>query len=302
MPGALNSLPRGCNMTARRPARWTVRDALARAVAALEKASVAEPRWSAELLLAEALRKNRAWLYAHPEHTIHARTQARFREWLRRRSRHEPVWYILNRAEFYGLEFRVNRNVLIPRHETELLVEIALAIGAGPTVADVATGCGCVAIALARNMPGAIVYATDSSAAALRLARANARRHGVADRIVFLRGNWLDPLPGPVNTIVANPPYVSAKEMARLPREVRDYEPRQALFGGEDGLDGIRAVIEAAPRCLMPGGSLLVEISPATARRALALAQRYFPAAQAEVRKDYSGRSRILLVRTRAAG
>jgi len=273
-----------------------------RAVAVLEKPGVAEPRWSAELLLAEATGKSRAWLYAHPEHTVSARSVARFKEWLHRRRRHEPVWYILGRAEFYGLEFRVNRHVLIPRNETELLVETALQMQAGPLIADIATGSGCVGICVAKSLPQATVYATDSSSAALRLAKANAGMRGVADRVVFLRGDWLEPLPVTVNTIIANPPYVSAEEMKRLPREVRDYEPREALFGGEDGLDGIRAILQEAPRYLLPGGSLLMEISPPRARRTVALARRSFPAAEIGLLKDYSGRNRVLCVQTHAAG
>jgi release factor glutamine methyltransferase len=282
-------------MSAARPA--SVGDALYHAERLLARRQAAEPRWSAQLLLEAALGRDLAWLYAHPEERLPAAAMRRFTAWVRRRARHEPVWYILGLADFYGLEFAVNGSVLIPRHETELLVDCALELGPVESAADACTGCGCVAIALAIHLPQARIFATDSSSAALRLARRNARAHGVGERISFLKGQWLQPLREPVHLIVANPPYVSSEEMKRLSREVRCYEPAAALHGGPDGMAGIAALIEQAPSRLAEGGSLILEIAPGRARRALALARRAFPAASIELRKDYAGRSRLLLIR-----
>lgn len=283
-------------MSPLRPA--SVRGALRHAERLLASREVAEPRWSAQLLLEAALGRDLAWLYAHPEERLRAAALRRFTAWVRRRARHEPVWYILGKADFYGLEFAVNRSVLIPRHETELLVDCALELQPVESAADACTGCGCVAIALAIHMPRARIFATDSSAAVLRAARRNARTHGVGERITFLKGQWLEPLRERVDLIVANPPYVSSDEMKRLPREVRCYEPAAALHGGSDGMAGIAALIQQAPSRLKEGGSLILEIAPRRARPALALARRTFPGASVELRRDYAGRSRLLLIRS----
>jgi len=282
-------------MSLLRPA--SARDALYSAERLLARRRVAEPRWSAQLLLEAALGRHLAWLYAHPEEPLPAPASRRFAAWVARRARHEPVWYIIGKAQFYGLEFAVNPSVLIPRHETELLVDCALELAPFNTIADACTGSGCVAVALAVHMPRARILATDSSAAALRLARRNARLQGVAERITFLKGDWLQPLREPVDLVVANPPYVSTHEMKRLPREVRCYEPAAALHAGPDGMAGISALLQQAPSRLKQGGSLIMEIAPQRARRALSLAKRVVPAAAVELRTDYAGRSRLLLIR-----
>jgi len=279
------------------PHRLTVRDALWLAERLLKRHRAPEPRWSAEMLLEAALGRNLAWLYAHPEERVPPRALHRFRAWVERRARHEPVWYILRKAEFYGLEFIVNRSVLIPRHETELLVDCVLESPPTTTIVDACTGCGCVAVALAVHLPETRIYATDSSSAGLRVARSNAERHGVSDRISFLKGDWLAPVREPVELIVANPPYVSSDEMRSLPREVRNYEPAAALRAGPDGMAGIAALLEQAPSRLVPGGSVIIEIAPQRARRAAALAKRAFPGASIALRKDHAGRSRVLAVR-----
>jgi release factor glutamine methyltransferase len=278
--------------------RLTVRDALSLAERLLKRHRAAEPRWSAEMLLEAALGRNLAWLYAHPEQRIEGPLLRRFSAWVERRARHEPVWYILGKAEFHGLEFIVNRSVLIPRHETELLVDMALELPAPRTIADACTGCGCVAVALAVHLPQSRTYATDSSSAALRVARRNADKHGVSDRMSFLKGEWLQPVRERVELIVANPPYVSSDEMRSLPREVKNYEPAAALHAGPDGMAGIAALLEQAPSRLVSGGSVIIEIAPQRARRAAALARRAFPGASIALRKDHAGRSRALLVRT----
>jgi release factor glutamine methyltransferase len=179
-----------------------------------------------------------------------------------RRERREPVSYILGTREFWGLDFEVGPDVLIPRHETELIVEEALAlIGkvAHPLIVDVGTGSGCLAIALAREIPGARVIATDVSPHALQVARRNATRHGVGERIRFVETSFLDGIEEVVDIIVSNPPYVPSIYQPGLSPEVRDYEPPVAVFAGEDGLDGVRSVLEGAVRRLAPGGWLVME-------------------------------------------
>lgn len=179
-----------------------------------------------------------------------------------RRERREPVSYILGTREFWGLPFEVGPDVLIPRPETEFIVEETIALtgkDSSPLIVDVGTGSGCIAIALAREIPAARVIATDVSKYALEVARRNALSHGVANRITFVETSFLDGIEEPADVIVSNPPYVPAVSQPGLTPEVRDYEPAVAVFGGEDGLDGLRSVVEGAAQRLKPGGWLVME-------------------------------------------
>jgi release factor glutamine methyltransferase len=179
-----------------------------------------------------------------------------------RRERREPVSYILGAREFWGLQFEVGPDVLIPRPETEFIVEETLALAgkdSHPLIVDVGTGSGCIAIALACEIPGARIIATDVSKHALEVARRNAAHHGVADRITFVETSFLDGIDETVDIIVSNPPYVPAVSQPALTPEVRDYEPAVAVFGGEDGLDGLRSVLDGAVSRLGPGGWLVME-------------------------------------------
>lgn len=179
-----------------------------------------------------------------------------------RRERREPVPYILGTREFWGLDFEVGPDVLIPRPESELIIEEALERiekDSRPLIVDVGTGSGCLAIALAREVPGARVIATDVSPKALAVARRNAARHGVRDRVTFVETSFLDGLEEPADLIVSNPPYVPSAAAPGLTPEVRDYEPAVAVFGGEDGLDGLRSVLEEAAAKLASGGWLIME-------------------------------------------
>ncbi len=179
-----------------------------------------------------------------------------------RRERREPVSYILGTREFYGLDFEVGPDVLIPRHETEMIVEETLALvgkDGTPRIVDVGTGSGCIAISLARAIPGARVTATDVSAGALSVARRNAARHGVLDRMTFIETSFLDGIEEGADVIVSNPPYVPSISRPGLTPEVRDFEPRVAVFSGEDGLDGLRSVLQGAAAKLAAGGWLVME-------------------------------------------
>ena len=274
--------------------------ALDRAEAQLQASGVKSPRFDAELLLAHVLGGNRAALLAHLDDALGPTQYTRFCDLVARRAAREPLAYLLGHREFYSLDFLVDRRVLIPRPETELLVEEALRLAAilpSPfRIADVGTGSGAIAVALAVHLPQATVYALDASPAALAVAAANARRHGVAGRVRCLAGDLLAPLPEPVDLIIANLPYVAADEWAALPPEIRDHEPRRALDGGDDGLALIRRLLATADSYLRPGGAILLEISAEQGAAATALARRHFPQATVRLLPDYAGLDRLLVV------
>jgi release factor glutamine methyltransferase len=221
----------------------------------------------AELLARRLLGWDRARYVAEAPTDPPAWFAEAYRRWLDRRANREPASQIIGTREFWGLDFEVSPDVLTPRPETELVVEQALACAAEreavllrpPVVVDVGTGSGCLAVSLARQNVDARVIATDISQAALAVARRNAARHGVATRVVFVRGSLLEAVAAPVDLAVSNPPYVPAADMATLPPEVRDYEPAVALAGGADGLDVIRALVSDCNRVLAPGGWLVFE-------------------------------------------
>ncbi len=226
-------------------------------------------RRDAEALLLDLLRghwrmTNRAWLIAHGDEVVPHDAAVTFRAWIQRRFDGEPMQYICGETEFYRMPFHVNRDVLIPRPETELLVEKAVQLVLAvrrPRMLDVGTGSGAIAIALAHDWPGAVVTAIDISAAALEVAGRNAARTGFADRIRFLRGDLLEPVAGErFDIVVSNPPYVPESDRDSLSVEVREYEPAQALFAGVDGLDVYRRLIPAAFAALTPGGFIALEI------------------------------------------
>ncbi len=226
-------------------------------------------RRDAETLLLHALSEdlpnaNRAWLIAHETETPLAHGCAAFCSLIDRRRAGEPIQYITGEAEFYGLRLKVNSDVLIPRPETEHLVEKAIELARGhdrPRILDVGTGSGAIAIALAANLHDAQIHATDLSAAALKIATANAARNGVGERVLFHEGNLLAPVAGKqFDLIVSNPPYVAENDRNSLSVEVRDFEPAQALFGGGDGFDIYRRLIPAAFDAIAGGGFQLLEI------------------------------------------
>ncbi len=226
-------------------------------------------RRDAETLLLLALRTDvpgatRAWLIAHDDEVVAPNVVAVMDGLVKRRFAGEPMQYIIGEAEFYGLSFRVNRDVLIPRPETEHLVEKAITLAAEfarPRIVDVGTGSGAIAIALARNLVGAQITAAEISVAALALARENAKRNQVADRVRLVEGDLLEPVAGEqFEMVVSNPPYVAERDRDSLSVEVRDYEPAEALFAGEDGLEIYRRLIPSAFGALAPGGFVALEI------------------------------------------
>jgi release factor glutamine methyltransferase len=295
------------------PRMTDVRTALKQGISQLRDAGVSSFTLAAELLLLHTLGHDRTWLYAHSEEVISESTAQRFCELLSRRANGEPTQHLTGKQEFWGLEFEVTPDVLIPRPETEHLIEVALdrlavreiragrkqtLTGEDLEIADIGTGSGCIAIALANELPGARIVATDISAAALGVARRNAARHNFSDRIQLLESNLLDgatvaarfldgasvgaryivPLQrdpaanthgeSPVTShqplffdlIVSNPPYIGRRESESLMREVRDHEPEIALYGGEEGYEFYADLIAQAATHLKPGGLLVLEL------------------------------------------
>jgi release factor glutamine methyltransferase len=248
----------------------TIRALLAEAESFLaEGAHPERARRDAEALLLQVLKRkdpdrNRAWLIAHEDEPLAPDAAAVLRALVKRRRTGEPIQYITGETEFYGLDFRVNRDVLIPRPETEHLVEKAIALAAGfvrPRIVDVGAGSGAIAVALAAKLPVAQMTATEISASALAVARENAERNGVAERVRFLEGDLLAPVAGErFDLVVSNPPYVPEGDRDTLSVEVRDYEPAQALFAGADGLAIYRRLIPAALAALVSGGFVVLEI------------------------------------------
>jgi len=282
-----------------------LRVALRTGIARLEQCNVPSAPLSAELLLMHILRRDRAWLYAHPEYELSPEEAGAYSQLVERRSQGVPTQYLTGRQEFWGLEIEVGPGVLIPRPETEHVIEVALKrLGqrhAQPLqIADVGTGSGCIAIALARELPRADIVATDNSAVALEYARRNAARHEVADRIQFFETNLLDAcleLSGRpqsfFDVIVSNPPYVGRKDAVDLPREVREHEPAEALFAGDQGLDIYPALVDEAARALCPNGILVVEIGYNLAEhvRSLLSAPRW---SDLMVTRDWAGIERVI--------
>jgi len=276
-----------------------VREALRWGEQALAPSALDTPRLDAEILLAYALGITRAQLHVHSQSQLSSTELAHYHRLIERRARSEPVAYIVGQKEFYGLDLFVDNRVLIPRPETELLVEKAIEISQRrAVVADIGTGSGAIAVSLAVHLPQALVYATDASSGALEVAARNCRRHRVEDRVHLLQGHLLEPLPEPVDLIVANLPYVSQAELAQLPPEINCYEPREALNGGLDGLDHIRRLLAQAGEHIRPGGVVLLEIGATQGEAAIALARRHLPAAKVEIVKDYAGLDRVVMVDT----
>jgi len=274
------------------------RQALAYARGTLADNNIDEASLEGEVLLRHALGISRVQLYTDFDVDLSQAHEESLRELLERRIQGEPSAYITGHREFYGIDFNINPNVLIPRPETELLVEKAISLAqshAISSIADIGTGCGAVAISLAVNLPGVTIYATDISAPALEVARCNCRKHGVADRIVFLEGDTLKPLPGPVDLIIANLPYVGEPDLRR--GGPLSYEPALALNGGKDGLDMIRTLCRQAGRKISNRGLILLEIGQGQAETVTALFQETFPSARIEVASDLAGIERIVCLR-----
>jgi len=275
----------------------TLMQALNHAREILATNNVEDAPLESELLLRHALKISRVQLYQDLNRELKPEQEKTFWKLVKRRLSGEPTAYITGHREFYGLDFYVDPRVLIPRPESELLVERALKLAQNrpiSTIAEIGTGGGAIAISLALNLPRAKIYAVDISAPALKVALFNCQKHEVLNRIYLLQGDLLDPLPEPVDLIIANLPYVKEPELSRL----TDFEPRLALNGGADGLDKIRRLCRQVSYKLHPDGRLLLEIGQGQGSAVTTLLRSLFPSAKIEVMPDLGGIERVVSLTT----
>jgi release factor glutamine methyltransferase len=288
---------------------WTVRRLLEWTSGFFTRKAVDGPRLSAELLLSHVLGVPRIKLYTDYERVLDEASLTRYRELVKRAGDHEPVQYLTGKAHFFNLEFEVTRDTLIPRPETETLVEHILQAQRNlpgletPRILDLCTGSGCIAAAVAKNLKTAIVVATDLSGAAVAVAKRNIDRLSLADRVTVLQGDLFAPLkelpdPRPFDILVSNPPYIPSAEIPKLDANVRDYEPMSALDGGADGLTFHRRILAESPDRLNPGARVYLEIAFDQGPAALEVAKQHDGTFEdAKVLKDYGGRDRVLSAR-----
>lgn len=284
------------------PETWTVGRLLTWTADYLKKSGSPSARLDAEVLLAAARKCERIALYTAFEEIVADDVRTAFRDLVKRRAAGAPVAYLVGKKEFYSLSFRVTPDVLIPRPETEHLVVVAadliaaLPAGTQPVVADVGTGSGAIAVAIAKHAPAARILATDISPAALAVARQNAADHGVSQRIEFLEMDLLEKVPAQrqLDLVVSNPPYIGLQEEATLAPQVRDHEPRLALFGGPTGTDIIARLIPQSAERLKAGGYLLMEVSPLIAAAVVELVAKSGSFEPAIMLKDLAGLARVV--------
>jgi len=285
----------------------TIHDILNESTKTLEAADIPSARLDAEVLLSFCLGYDRLEFYKNPDMTISETKLSAFRNLIARRLKWEPVAYITSRKEFWTFVLEVNSSVLIPRPDTEIIVEEALDVyrnfnSLPVRILDIGTGSGAIALALAYEIAGAKVVATDISPAALNLAQKNAATLGLQDKIDFKLGNLFEPVDGLFDIIVSNPPYIAAKEYDELPIGVKNFEPREALFAGESGLEFYEKLIYQAAPYLKKNGWLLLEIGAkqeAGIRRILEAAGNYD---SIEMRRDYAGLPRVIKARRKVSG
>lgn len=288
---------------------WTIQKLLTWVTDYLTQKGVDAPRLSAELLLSHVLALKRIELYTQYNKVVAQEQLTQLRGLVKRAGEHEPVAYLVGRTEFYSIEFEVTPDCLIPRPETELLVQRSIEFlrkRTGPQqVCDLCTGCGIIAVAIAKNVPDAKVMATDISEPALAVAARNIEKHKLAERIELRHGDLFEPLVPQLDLfdlIVSNPPYVTAAEYEALDRNVKDYEPRAALYAGPDGLDVYRKITEEVTQFLKPDGILLLEIGYQQGPAVRGLLEQTAAFAQIRIDKDLQGHDRVVTALRAGAG
>lgn len=301
-------------MTAPAQELWTTRKLLAWMQETFARKQLDSPRKQAEMLLEHVLGCKQLELYTNPDRPASPLERDTLRNLVTRALKQEPIQYLVGKERFFGLEFQVDKRVLIPRPETQTIVEEVLqnlrarhgqaaTKGEGTLIADVCTGSGCIAIAMLKNLPGARVVATELSADAVEVARANAIKHGVLDRLDLLTGDLLAPLldhpmtrgTASLDYLVSNPPYIPDDEWAAVEPNVKDYEPHLALRGGVDGLDYVRRLLAEGPRLLKVGGLMLVEVAESRALEANALFKAHADLVDVRTLKDFLGKPRVIV-------
>ena len=285
---------------------WTIQKLLNWITEHFTNKDVDSPRLSAEILLSHVLAMKRIELYTHFDKPVSKGQLDRLHGLVKRAGQNEPIAYIVGKTEFYSLELNVTPDCMIPRPETELLAERAiefLRMRAGKqSVCDLCTGSGCIAIAIARNYPNANIIATDISDAALNVAAKNVERHQYNERIKLLCGDLFDPLVPQLDIdkfdlIVCNPPYVSAAEFERLDKKIKDYEPKLALFAGEDGLDIYRRIVEKVDAFLKPDGALMLEVGYRQGQTVRELLEQAGVFTKITIEKDFHDNDRIAIAK-----
>ena len=283
----------------------TLAESIQKAAARLAAHKVPDARRDAELLLCHALGRDRAWLLVHMQDQLNAPGERVYEQYIDRRAVREPLQYITGLQEFWGLPFIVTPDVLIPRPETEFVVEAALKAVRGnssPVIVDLCTGSWCIAVSIARELPEARIFATDRSDAALDIAGKNALQNGVADRIQFLSGDLFIPLNrtdivGRIDVITANPPYIRRDELPVLQPEVRDFEPEVALIAGPSGTEIAERIIDAATAYLRSGGSLIMEMGFGQSEALRSIVEKTGSYRPLEVLKDLAGIERVIVAK-----
>lgn len=271
---------------------------LAQARKILTENKIEDAALEGEILLRHVLGINRAQLYAELDSNVNEYVIKQLLKLVKRRVKGKPSAYITSKKEFYGLDFIVNKHVLIPRPETELLVEQSISLCQKyhySKVADIGTGCGAIAISLAVNLPEINIFATDVSSRALKTAKKNCIKHCIKDKVTLLKGDMLKPLPESVDLIIANLPYVKEKDIKQ--ERTLSFEPRIALNGGEKGLDKIERICREADKKLNPHGSLLLEIGQGQVKDVKTILHKYYPSASIDVKKDFAGIDRVVVMR-----
>jgi release factor glutamine methyltransferase len=287
---------------------WTLRRLLEWTSPFFARKGIDSPRLSAELLLAHVLGVPRIKLYTDYDRVLYPEHLAAYRQLVRRAAEDEPVAYLTGRAHFFNLEFHVTRDVLIPRPDTETLVENVIQLIRhqpgleASRILDLCTGSGCIAAAIAHNVKESVVVATDNSEPAIAVARQNLQRLGLADRVILEQGDLFAPLDrlvdrSPFHLLVANPPYIPTSQIPQLDRSVRDYEPLAALDGGLDGLAVHRRILAEAPPRLLSGGHIFLEIAFDQAEAARKLAAEHAEFTDVRILKDHAGNDRVLTAR-----
>jgi release factor glutamine methyltransferase len=287
-------------------ADWTIQKLLNWVTEYLTSKGIDSPRLSAELLLSYVLELKRIELYTQFERNVTGQQLDRLHDLVERAGQHEPVAYLVGKTEFYSLEVDITPDCMIPRPETELLVERAIEFlrtrSGKQFVCDLCTGSGCIAVAIARNYPSAHIIATDISDAALSVAAKNIEKHQLEERIRLLCGDLFDPLVPQLEVdrfdlIVCNPPYVSAAEFEKLDKNVKDYEPKIALFAGDDGLDIYRRIIERVEQFLKPDAVLMLEIGYSQGQAVRQLFEQANRFGEITIEKDFHGNGRVVIAK-----
>lgn len=279
----------------------TLQDAFRNGIEFLEARGIQDAYFEARYLILATTGLELAHLYSYPERILTSAEKSALLQALAKRADGWPSAYITGKREFYGLEFYVDPRVIIPRPETELVVEKALDYAktchGNMMIADIGTGSGVIAITLAKSLPDVDLFAVDISEDALEVAKLNAARHGVTNRIRFLLGDLMEPLPQPVDLIAANLPYVADRDVINLSREISSHEPRAGLVGGEDGLEVIRRFLEQVTDKVRPGGCIVMEVGAGQAHGVLEIASACLPrAASKELFQDPNGIDRVIRI------